>query len=278
MDTGLALTLGMQLVDSDVVSRRWLRNQIAGLGDAEGMETEINEEKRKRLQLEVDLQTLAYERMQMAQSQAAGQAGPAAQEGAASSSAPGSEVAPPPEGGPAPTVPQPQQIGTTMVMPGGQPSMMGMGEPASGREGFPIPYTPLKPFNEALRGLSAEGIGAPEPGQRGGEQLPGRNMVRAEDIASALNEATNRQGQKIAAKIRGKVFLLGEIAQRGWTDGQIEIGITVKSDQQLIVAALPQFAAENRLSFRVIAEGVTPPDAMLISGGAQAAPVEAGVS
>jgi len=189
MDTGLALTLGMQLVEADVVSRRWLRNQISGLGDAEGMETEINEEKRKRLQLEVDLQALAYERMQMAQAQAQGQAGAGAQEGAASSSAPGPEVAPPQQGGPAPTVPQPQQIGTTTVLPGGQPSMMGMGEPVTGKENFPIPYTPLKPFNEALRGLSAGAAGGSSPWpQRGHRRRDNRR-------AQPSHQQAGREGQ-----------------------------------------------------------------------------------
>ena len=283
MDTGLALTLGMQLVDADVVSRRWLRNQISGLGDAEGMEAEIEEEKRKRLQLEVDLQALAYERMQAAQAQAQGQAAGGVQEGAAPMSAPGPGVAPPPEGGPASTAPQPQQIGPTTVMPGGQPSMMGMGEPITGRENFPIPYTPLKPFNEALQGLSNQGIGAPGGGPAGpggdlrGEAAPGRTVVKAEEIVAALNEATNKRGEKAATKIRGKVYLLGEIAQRGWTDGEIEIGLTVKSDQQIIVGALPQYAAARRLVFRTLT--TVPPDAMLISGGTAAPePIEAGVS
>jgi len=159
--------------------------------------------------------------------------------------------------------------------------MMGMGEPVTGKENFPIPYTPLKPFNEALRGLSQQGVGASENAPQGpqGEALPGRNVVTADEITAALNQATNRRGEKASAKIRGKVFLLGEMAQRGWTDGAIEIGLTVKSDQQIIVAALPQYAAEQRLSFRVIAEGTTPPDAMLIFGGATAPEsIEAGVS
>jgi hypothetical protein len=66
--------------------------------------------------------------------------------------------------------------------------------------------------------------------------------------------------------LQGKVYLMGEIAQRGWTDGKIEIGITVKSDQQILTTALAQYAAQKLLAFRVISAGVEPEDGVLLFG------------
>jgi hypothetical protein len=59
---------------------------------------------------------------------------------------------------------------------------------------------------------------------------------------------------------------MGEIAQRGWTDGKIEIGITVKSDQQILTTALAQYAAQKLLVFRVISAGIEPEDGVLLFG------------
>jgi hypothetical protein len=104
--------------------------------------------------------------------------------------------------------------------------------------------------------------------QGGAESLPGRPGVRAEDIISALGAAANRKGEKAIAKLKGLVFLVGEIAERGFTDGPVEFAVTVKSDQQVIVNALPEYAAQNKLRFRVLAQGEAPPQPSIpVNGG-----------
>jgi hypothetical protein len=153
--------------------------------------------------------------------------------------------------------------------------MMGLGEPATGKENFPIPYTPLKPFNQALQGME---LGGPGGGMGGGglqaEAMPGRTVITAEEVTAALTEATNRKGEQATMKLKGKVYLMGEIAERGWTDGAIEIGITIKSDQQIITNALPQWASQNLLRFRMLPANSIPEGAVPISGAsAQPEPV-----
>jgi hypothetical protein len=77
-------------------------------------------------------------------------------------------------------------------------------------------------------------------------------VIKAEDIAQALEGAVNRQGVKATDKLKGEVYLMGDLATRGWTDGKVELGITVKSDQQILTTALPQYAAQGILVFREV--------------------------
>jgi hypothetical protein len=169
----------------------------------------------------------------------------------------------------------PQMMGNTLVMPGGQPSIMGMGEPATGEEGFPMPYTGLKPFNQAMDQLF--------PGEQGGgdaalqeEAMPGRTVVKSEEVVEALQSATNRNGEPAIDKLKGQVYLVGDIVQRGWTDGKIEFAITERSDQQIIVNALPQWSGQKLLSFTVIQPGKVPADSIPVT--ATEAPVTTGGS
>jgi hypothetical protein len=289
-DMNQSLQLGMQLVDSRIWSRRKLRNMIPGTSDAEGMQAEIEEEDRRRMQLEVDLQVQAQERilaaqtqqqmqLQAQQMQAQGMGGT----GAESASAPVPGNAPQQPGGLPPQSPSPagEMIGGAMLMPGGQPQLMGIGEPMTeAPEDFPIPYTPLKPFGPALAELAGSGVhgaSANEAAMKGGlsaDAMPGMEVVKAEDVVSALESAVNRKGEKATAKLRGKVYLMGDLATRGWTDGAIEIGITHKPDQQIITTALPQYAAKNLLRFRVVDAMTEPQDGVLIFGP-ETAPTQA---
>jgi hypothetical protein len=191
----------------------------------------------------------------------------------ASSPAGATANAPTPQGGlpPSPS-PSPggQMVGgNAMLMPGGQPQMLGMGEPLTGNaESFPIPYTPLKPYGPALAQLAGTGVhgaaveGAPATGPAK-EAMPGKNVVSADDIIKTLESAVNRNGEKAVDKLQGRVYLMGDLASRGWTDGKLEIGITVKSDQQIIVTALPQYAAQGLLIFRLIT-APNPDNAVLV--------------
>lgn len=49
--------------------------------------------------------------------------------------------------------------------------------------------------------------------------------------------------------VQGRVFLIGEIVQRGQTDGPIEVAVTARADEQTIMAALPQY----HFDFKVVA-------------------------
>ncbi len=274
-DINASMQVGMQLVAERIFPRSWLRNLIPGGSDAEGMEAEIREEDRERAQFEADLQVQVQERILQAQVQQQQQLA-ALQQGmggtGAEAPAGTTENAPQPTGGlpPSPNaVPGGEMVaGNAMLMPGGQPQMMGVGEPLTGTEGFPIPYTPLKPYGPALEQVT--GGGQQGGGRLATEAMPGRNVVRADDIIAALEKAVNRKGEQAMGKLRGKVYLMGQIAERGWTDGKIEIGITVRSDQQVITTALPEYALQKRLQFRMVSASAEPEGAILISAGATA--------
>lgn len=262
-DWTTGLTLGMQMVQAGIAPKSWVMEQVPGLGDIEANKAEIMLEKREQMELEVDLQTRAQIRIMEAQAQLEQQKAQAQGGGAQAESGPaaagGQEGTPGgPEGAP--------MVGNTMVLPGGQPAVAALGPPLTGPpEQFPIPYTALKPFNQA----TDIALGKVRPGMEGlqGEALPGRTVVTADEVIAALNEARNRKGQKTIQKLRGEVYLIGEIARRGYTDARIEFAITVKSDQQVLVNALPQWAVEGRLSFTVLEPGVRPPDGIPVKGG-----------
>lgn len=276
-DFATGMTLAMQMVDARLAPRSWVIDQIPGLGDSEGVVRDIEEEDRRRMQLEVDLQVQAQERIMAAQTQQqqqmqAAQGGGGMPPGGGGAPPPEQGMAPPAEGMAPPEQPmEATQIGNTMVLPGGAPQMMGMGEPVTGQEGFPLPYTPLKPFNQALDKLIPSEEDKRAEGQS--EALPGREVVKVQDVIAALSEAANRKGQKSLDMLKGQVWLTGEIARRGWTDGQIEFAITVKSDQQIIVNALPQWSGRGLLSFVDVT--AKPKDAIPVKGGTSVIPAEA---
>jgi len=278
-DMNSSIQIGMQLVDARIRPRSWLSNLLPGNSDAEGYQAEIEEEDRRRMQLEVDMQVEAQERilaaqtqqqmqLQQQQMQAQGLGGTSAE----GQVAPGSEAAPPQQGGlPPQGSPGGEMIGNAMLMPGGQPQLMGLGEPMTGEaEDFPIPYTPLSPYGPALAELAGTGTHGAAANEAAtgpqAEAMPGMNVVSADDVKAALESAVNRKGEQAVSKLQGKVYLMGEIAQRGWTDGKIEIGITVKSDQQILTTALAQYAAQKLLVFRVISAGIEPEDGVLLFG------------
>lgn len=258
-DFSTGLQVAMQLVNSDLAPHQWVMDQIPGMGDSSGMMKAIEENKRRRMALEIDLQTEAQMKIMQAQSemqmqqqqqQAAmerGQVPPGAATGA-----PG-DVAP--EGSPG--------LQNTLVMPSGQPQAMGTGAPFTGEQGFPLPFQNVNPYAEGLEAIKAAQGGPTPTGQE--EAMPGRTVVKADEVIKALSGATNRKGEKTSAKFKGQVYLVGEIAERGFTDSKIEFALTQKSDQQLIVNALPQYAAQGLLVFRVVT--TIPAGAIPVNGG-----------
>jgi hypothetical protein len=269
-DFGTGLQLAMQMVSSGLASEQWVMDQVPGIGDSSGMIKEIEENKRRRMQLETDLQTEAQLKIiqaqaQMQQQQAQAQQGqvPAGGEGeqgvspvmGGTTGAPGDVAA---EGTPG--------LQNTTIMPSGRPQVMGSGEPFTGEENFPLPFEQVQPYAEGLEAIkAAQGGGTPATGQE--EAMPGRTVIKADEVIQALSSATNRKGEQAQGKLKGQVYLVGEIAERGFTDSKIEFALTVKSDQQIITTALPQFAAQGLLVFRVVT--AIPEGAIPVNGGGE---------
>ncbi len=263
-DWSTSIVTGMQLVQGRIWSHQHLMDMLPGSGDATGMMKEIEEEDRRRMEQELQLQTQAQQQLaqfqanlqsQQAQQQAQAQAA-TAPSGAGGGLAPTAQT---PEGASA-SGPAVGGLATTTALPLGQPQVMGTGEPFTGREGFPLSFEEVQPY--------ATGLEAIQAGQTGvqGEALPGKTMVTAEEIIAAITAATNRKGFKALNKLQGEVYLVGELAERGFTDGPIQFAITVKADQQVIVTALPQYAALGLLQFRVIEPGTAPEVAIPVRG------------
>jgi hypothetical protein len=68
-DFGTGVQLAMQMVSSEIASPQWVMDQVPGIGDSSGMMKEIEENKRRRMELETDLQTAAQLKILEAQSQ-----------------------------------------------------------------------------------------------------------------------------------------------------------------------------------------------------------------
>ena len=123
--------------------------------------------------------------------------------------------------------------------------MMGIGEPLTGSpESFPIPYTPLKPFGPAMAAMTGgvHGQGVNEqaaPSGAGGAQ-PGPNSV-------TLEEATKILGA--VQKLKGAVYLLGDIVANGYTDGSVEVALEKPIDKQTIANSVKGTKLENRIRF-----------------------------
>lgn len=140
--------------------------------------------------------------------------------------------------------------GGPVVLPSGQPSLMGMGEPLTGREGMPLPYENVKPYNVALEQLTGGGGGRSGPASE-----LGPNAVSADEVVAELSKVQ---------KLKGQVYLIGEIAQRGATEQFIELGLTDKIDKQTILNAVPQW--NGRIRFTILDANNIPPTAIPVGG------------
>lgn len=127
---------------------------------------------------------------------------------------------------------------TGSVAAPGQPHPMAMGQPAA------PPALGGGPAQAALPAGAPQGPppqGAPQgppqapPGPTGGSQTI--NVQEAQAAFLALSGIT------------GRVFLVGEIVERGETDQDIEVMVTEPNDRQTIQAGLPQY--QGRLTMHV---------------------------
>lgn len=271
-DWGTGLTIGMQLVQAQIAPPEFVMEMIPGLGDTTETKAAVKASLTEKMQLETDLQTMAQERIIAAQSKARQQEMQmqAQLQGGAPGGGEAEAMAAMMGGGGSPEGDMPTQIGnTTTLMPSGRPQMMGMGEPFIGKENMPLDFTAVKPFNQATDALLGKsflgGGGGQPPSGLESEAMPGRQVVKLEEVQAALSGATNRKGEIATTKFKGQVWLVGDIAARGWTDGQIEFAITAKSDQQIIVNALPQYSSQGLLSFTVVTKA--PANGVPVGGG-----------
>jgi hypothetical protein len=246
-DMSGGIETGMRLVDAKIWSRSHLRNLLPGTSDAEGEAKEIEEEDRRRMETEVDLQTDAQIRIMEAQTKQQQQL-QAAAPGVGGTGAP---VAPaeqsqnaPPGGLPPQTPPSPAGSvigGNTTLMPGGQPQLMGLGEPMTGSEGFPLPYTGLKPFGPAMAELAGTGVhgqGATEAALGGAQ--PGPNAITLQEVQDVFSSIQ---------KLKGAVFVFGDVVDTGYTDGSVEVGLTNPGDKATIVNAVKGTKLYGKLIF-----------------------------
>ena len=265
-DLNTSINTGLRLVDARIFPRSWLRNLVPGGSDAEGLGLEIEEEDRRRMQIELDLQIQGQERLLQAQfrqqQQLAALQQPESLGGTgAAAPAPGPGIAPQQQGGLPPQMASGgQMIGNTMLMPGGQPQLVGMGEPVTGEAGFPIDYTPLTPFGPALTELAGTGVhGAaanePSSGVAPGEQ-PGPGAITLDEAMQILSGIE---------KLKGQVFLLEDIVDRGFTEGKVVVGLTNMIDKATITNAIRTTKLYGRVRFVDISDGV-PTGAIPVAG------------
>lgn len=112
------------------------------------------------------------------------------------------------------------------------PALPNQGGPGDQAGGFPVgpiaPGAPGQAFSPAL--ALPPGSPTPTPAPQGGGAPAGIALDQV------VQDFQSLQG------ITGRVFLVGEIVQRGTTEDDIEVAITDPSDRQLIVDSLPQYA------------------------------------
>lgn len=130
-------------------------------------------------------------------------------------------------GMPAPGAPHPMAAQMT-----GEPTALPAGAPPGAPPGAPQGAPP----GAAPPGGPPPAAGAPPAGPPQGTQ-----EINVNEAIAAFQQL---QG------ITGKVFLVGEIVERGATDQDVEVMVTEPNDRQTIASQLPQYA--GRLTFHVI--------------------------
>ena len=85
------------------------------------------------------------------------------------------------------------------------------------------------------------------------------------------NAITVEQVKQILAgiqKLKGEVYIGGEIARTGYTEGRVTLYITNKLDKATISNAVRETPLAGRIEFIPVPEGKIPPSAIPLKGGA----------
>ncbi len=198
------VVMGLQLAGGGLVSKRWQRDQV-GITDNNAMQDEILSE----MQMEQQLAAL----MGMAQQGA--------------------------------VTPEQVEQAFYRMEKGGS-----MGLPTGPSPGMMAPGGPMPPMPPGLPPPNSGGAPGPEPGgqtlpiaQNPGEGLPGEpagmptppqpQATGAFTLSGAVGDFSRLK------KIKGRIFLVGEIVQKGATDGPVEVTITNPIDKSTIINGLP---------------------------------------
>jgi hypothetical protein len=126
--------------------------------------------------------------------------------------------------------------------------------------GPPPPAPAAAPPQPQQAGTSAAPAGAP-PAPSPESAAPAGNT----SPQTITLEAAVAAFQQVA--VTGRVFLVGEIVQRGQTDGDVEVALTEQADQDALNQGLPQYA--GRLVFHLVASEPSEPH-MEVTQGAPA--------
>jgi hypothetical protein len=99
------------------------------------------------------------------------------------------------------------------------------------------------PYKDALEKLAPQ------------KEMPEPGAITADEVTQLI---------KSVKKLKGSVYLMGQIAQYGQTASTVEIGITDKLDKQTILNAIRNTPLFGKVEFLVIPAGAVPPDAVPI--------------
>lgn len=92
--------------------------------------------------------------------------------------------------------------------------------------------------------------GGPPPAPPGGPLPPGPPTPGGPPAPSGPPTLAQVQTDMLGVRgLQGRAFLIGEIVQRGSTDGPVEVAVTERADEQTLTQALPQY----HFSFTVVA-------------------------
>lgn len=243
------LVMGLQAAGGGLVSKKYQREQI-GIPDSEAMDEEILGEVVNEAVIGSILQSLqadaSPEHAQEVESK-----GLAYLSGETSPHPALSLTSGSPSPGPA-----------APVGPGGGSPPAGPAGPAAGGGGPPVgPLGPGAPGQAISQALPLpQGSPPPDAMQPPSAPQGQSNTVQVQDVVLAMQSVSG---------LSGRVFLVGEIVQRGSTDSDIEIAVTDAADKQPIADALKQWA--GRISFHVVEAEPTEPH-LEVTPGAQAQP------
>lgn len=230
------LVMWLQAKGGGLVSNKYIRDQI-GIPDSQAMDEQIFQEAIEQGVLGAILMELqqqptpetAEQTEQKAYAYMQGAAGPPPSVGGPSVAPPGLPPGLPAPGGAIPGAPPSPGGAPAPGGPGGAPPMMA---PPVG----PGPQAQTPPGPAATAG---QGAPAPEPSAQ---------ATTVEEAQAAFQAV---QG------LTGRVFLTGEIVQRGETANDIEVAITNQPDQQILIDGLPQY--QGRLVFHLVSHEPSEP-------------------
>jgi len=144
--------------------------------------------------------------------------------------------------------------------PGGAPPTGAGVQPTQSPPGTPpgLPVGPPPP-GSGLAHLPPPGFPAPQGAAQPAPQAASQTVTLAQAEAAV----------RAVKGLTGKVWLVGEIAQRGKTDGQIALAVTDPADQRTLTEGLPEW--QGRLVIHVV-RGQPGEQAVDVSPGSQPTP------